>query len=329
MSDSLPRPIRLVFGDFFDLRPERRIEVLDYLGALWQTQFGGPPSSLSADLDALDDYYKPKLTTQALRRLVENLDAVPGRRPPIDAALCIPLDDRRALITAEGRALLEVAGRGLSRSFAAATDTDPDLELLLGVCIALVDFYSEPQRAWLRQTLTGGDLRPATLGYIVFLLLNNSVGRDQALRLPKNAEDDERLAGAVLPVVNAFASGIGGAPLKGRELTRMRSNWAVARAASQLPGIVHNEPGANDGRLSFIARSSEQAAIDRIAEALVKRRGFNAAWLEAALDDACQAFDRSRPLLLGWSMSWDSTAHTRQVCESLIWATRSFSGAAE
>lgn len=310
MSDARSWPAKLALGDYIDLPFARQRTVADYLELVWEAQFGRPAGLLSADLDALSVYYKPQMTPKSLRKFADELQPVRAPRPAIDNLYLIAVDKHRGLITPEGRAVLE-----LDRKL--GVDPTGEDDLVLSLVAALANFYGEPRRDWMRQTLTGGDLRPPTLGYVVFLLLNGSVGRDRALRLPRSPDDERRLADAVVPVANAFAKGIGGGPLTGRELSRLRSNWAVSEAGRQMPGIVRNETLSDSQRLSYVADNKESEAIDRVARSVSERRTFNYGALPEALDATSSAYEDARPLLLTWGMCWSSALHTRAVLEEL------------
>jgi hypothetical protein len=302
-------PKGLIFGKFFDLPAERQEGARIYLVQAWEAQFGHPPSTLSADLDALAELYRPDLPPKGLRLLADDLAPIAGARPLLPESLFIPVDDQRGLVTPEGRILLEFMSR-----FPGDPDTDEtgaDLAALVG---RLLDFYSKPRRDWMTKTVTGGDLRPATLGFVVFLLINGSTGAARALRIPNSASDETRLAGPVIGVVNTFSKGIGGTPLRGRELTRLRSNWAITEASRQMPGIVRYEPkvGSVNAR-AYVVDGAEDRTIDALASALIKRKDFARSSLMNALGNTVNAYEDVRPLLKSWGLSWETMSHTHDV----------------
>lgn len=302
-------PKDLLFGKFFDLPAERQERVRIYLAQAWQAQFGRPPRTLSVDLDALAGLYRPDLPPKGLRLLADALPPIAGTRPVLHESLFIPVDDRRGLVTPEGRLLLEF----MSRSSGSADADEPDTDLTPLVA-RLLDFYSRPRREWMTKTVTGGDLRPATLGFVIFLLINGSTGIARALRIPNSASDETRLGGAVIGVVNTFSRGIGGTPLKGRELTRLRSNWAITEASRQMPGLVRYEPKVGSANAqAYVVDGAENRTIDALAVALIKRKDFARSALVGALESTVDSYNDVRPLLKSWGLSWETMSHTRDV----------------
>lgn len=302
--------LRLAFGAFFDFETAQQEETLSYLRQAWLAQFGQPPRSLTVDLESLSSWYRPQVAAKNLRDLADSLGMVNEERPHIQAELYIAVDESRGIVTPEGRALIELVH--------ARNQPEEDRDaFVISVMARLVEFYSGPRREWMQKTVIGGDLRPPTLGYAVFLLINGSIGEDRALRIPRSQSDDTRLAQPVVAVSNTFASAIGGSPLKGRELTRLRSNWAVSEAGRQMPGLIRNQPTAGKGLLSFIAIGAEQRTVEKIAAALILRKSFDPACLPVALKATTDAYGEARPLLKSWEMSWESSPNTRKVCAQL------------
>ena len=320
MSSILPTQ---VFGTFAALAERQRQSVISYLDAAWRAQYGRPPGTLSVDLEMLSDVYASTTPARKLRLASAALRQIPMSRPLLDRCLFIPVDERRGFITPEGRALLELGS---------TADLSPDV--LQATLARLVDFYSAPRRDWIESTLVGGDLRPGTVGFVVFLLVNDSTAEARALAIPANADDEARLAAAVIGVVNAFSSGIGHRPLKGPELTRLRSNWVVTEAGRQLPGVVIVDAGPDrskelgsgrarggaksaEGRKIYIAEGRESDAVAATAVALARRRGFTVERLRAALADTMSAYREASPLLKSWGRSWETERHSTAVCHDL------------
>lgn len=298
-----------LFGTYNELSREQRLRTVDFLHEAWRLQFARPLGSFSVDLEALAPFYAPTLTAKRLRSLADALPASRIRRPVLSGNLFIPIGDDRGFVTPEGRLLLEVT--------APSGDVNALDERMLG---ALIDFYATPRRDWIARTFVGGDLRPATIGFVLFLLLNGSISDVRALRIPDSLEDEARLARAIIPVVNAFVEAVGAKPLSGRELTRLRSNWAVSEARAQLPGFVRSED-VDHARLIYIVEGQEANIINTLASALGRRRGFSLAALDSALEALARAYDHSRPLLLNWGLSWASDRSAQELTEALESAT--------
>lgn len=311
-----------MFGTFDRLTERQRQSVLAYLDAAWRAQFGRSTGTLSVDLEALRVLYASAVTpARKLRALAGELQRIPLSRPLVDTCLFLPVDETRGFVTPEGRALLEVC--------AADTAGEDRLEEVLA---RLVDFYAVPRREWIADSLVGGDLRPATIGFVVFLLINGSTAESRALSIPAAANDEARLAASVIGVVNVFSVGIGHSPLEGPELTRLRSNWVVTEAGRQLPGVVvvtsggdrARRPGpggtglpVTDGRKIYIGEGREGAAIEAAATALARRRGFTVQRLRDALRATLIAYREASPLLKNWDRSWETERHSAEVCRAL------------
>jgi hypothetical protein len=208
----LPALANTLFGVSRGLEPDERAAICAYLRAAWRAQHGRVPSTLSVDLETLGDLFRSHVQAKRLRGAAEQLDAVVESRPPLPEAVLVPVDDQRGFVTPEGRVLLDQLERSEQSGDQVITR-----DSVLTACALIADFYGSHQRRWMRKELTGGDVRPATLGFAVFLLINNSVGFDRALLLPSSPNDEAMLAGRVLPVVNIFSTSVGGSSVKPRE----------------------------------------------------------------------------------------------------------------
>lgn len=295
-----------VFGRFFGQAPTDQDRVLRYLTAAWRAQYHTEPRTLSVDLELLAELYAPAVQAKKLRSMAGELAPV-RERPHVGPELYVPVDSERGFVTPEGRILLEIM-----RSTATGVDRFEDL---LG---RLLSFYAEPRRAWMAKTFVGGDLRPATIGFVVFLLINGSVGEQRALQIPSATPEEGQLAAAVIPVVNAFSEGIGGSPLTGAELTRLSSNWAVTESNRQLPALIRPKRlGTRIGSI-HIEEGKETDTIDHLGAALARRRGLHPRDVEDALISTTEAYLDHRALLKSWGLSWERPQHTRAVCQRII-----------
>jgi hypothetical protein len=189
----------------------------------------------------------------------------------------------------------------------------------LAQLVRLAEFYSAPRRAWMSKTFEGGDLRPATLGFLVFLLMNGSVGPEQAFRIPDQEADERRVALSVVPVVNAFVEGIGGKPLQDREASQLSGNWAVTESRRQLPGLVrHLEGPKRRVERIYIEAGRSEAVIAAIARSLRRRPRLDAAVLGAALAETEAEYSNARPSLRAWGLSWESADATNRLTQSIL-----------
>lgn len=312
MSETHGTLAHTLFGVSRGLDVEEREAIVQYLRAAWGAQYGRPPSTLSVDLETLADLFRSHVQAKRIRAAAESLRAIGERRPLLPEAVFVAVDDQRGLVTPEGRVLLDELERA---------DADEPLVLsrdaLLSASALIADFYGTRQRQWMRKELAGGDVRPGTFGFLVFLLVNNSIGRDRSLSLPSAQDDEEALASRILPVINAFTTGVGGSPVKPRERERLRSNWIITEAKRQMGRLVDRADEDRTVRF-WIEPARETALIDELGRQLARRKGLTVASLGEALDRTMEAYDKARPTLTSWGLAHERTNHSRQVRDALV-----------
>ena len=231
MVNSDPALRSTLFGVSRGLESDERRAIRSYLRAAWRAQYGRMPSTLSVDLQVLEGLFRSHVQAKRLRDAAEDLEIIATRRPILPEAVFVPVDDYRGFVTPEGRVLLDE----LEKAEQAQSSTHIiNRETLLDSYALIADFYGESHRTWMRKELTGGDVRPATLGFAIFLLINNSIGSKRALLLPWALEEEEMLAGRILPILSEFSVSVGGSPVKRRETERLRSNWIITETKRQL-----------------------------------------------------------------------------------------------
>lgn len=294
-----------LFGVPRGLDQEELAEIEDFLRGAWEAQYRQPPSALSADLDRMKDVFKTGASAKRIRKMVNDLEAsgrVPRSVPP---ELFVPIDDRHGFVTPEGRVILDELAR---------LRTDDQRVLSRDSMVRAADFvaraYGTWQREWLRQQLGATSLRPGTYGVVVFLLLNGSSSREAALRLPADEEEERLLAKVVLPVIDAFATQLGGKQISDRESARLRSNWRLTEARRHL--FQHVRSDEHDGD-AFVWIDDEDATIRLLSDRLAARRDLDASTLTAALAAALEAYSSARPSLVTWGLSHERTNHSNDV----------------
>jgi hypothetical protein len=311
MTESTTTLAHTMFGVSRGLEPDERAAICSYLRGAWRAQYGRPPSTLSVDLEALADLFRSHVQAKRLRAAAEQLGVISERRPLLPEAVFVPVDEQRGFVTPEGRVLLdelersdESAGHVLTR------------DALLAASALIADFYGSRQRQWMRKELTGGDVRPGTLGFAVFLLINSSVGAPRALLLPSSQADEEALAGRVLPVINAFTVAVGGNPVKPRERERLRSNWIITEAKRQMGRYISRVDDDRTVRL-WIEDERESDLIDELGRQLARRKALSAASVGEALDQTLSEYNQARPVLTSWGLAHERAGHTRWVFDAL------------
>jgi hypothetical protein len=312
MTESRTTLAHTLFGVSRGLEADERAAIRTYLRAAWYAQYRCLPSTLSVDLEILDDLFRSHVQAKRVRAAAETLAIIAERRPLLPEAVFVPVDDQRGFVTPEGRVLLDELERGDEAAEHVLTR-----DSLLAASALIADFYGSRQRRWMRKELTGGDVRPGTLGFALFLLINNSVGADRALLLPFDQAEEEALAGRVLPVINAFAVAVGGKPVRPRERERLRSNWMITEAKRQMGRYISR---ADDDRTVrfWIEGQSESGLIDELGRQLFARKALSAAAVEEALSQTLAAYGSARPILTSWGLAHERPQHTRQVFGALI-----------
>lgn len=312
MTENTATLAHTLFGASRGFDAEERKAIVEYLRAAWRAQYGREPSTLLVDLDALDDLFRSHVQAKRLRAAAEKLGTVTARRPLLPEAVFVPVDEQRGFVTPEGRILLEEL-QHVEHDGPTTLTRDQ-----LSTATALIaDFYGSRQRDWMRKELSGGDVRLGTLGFVVFLLVNNSIGRSNSLLLPSSQSQEEALAGRILPVINAFVVSVGGNEVKQRERERLRSNWWITEAKRQMGSDITRLDEDRTVRF-WIEPDRETAVVDDVGRYLAKRKGVTAAAVNEALDRTVEAYDRSRPMLTSWGLAHERSAHTRQVRDALL-----------
>jgi hypothetical protein len=127
------------------------------------------------------------------------------------------------------------------------------------------------------------------------------------------------MASKFMDVVDAFATGIGGSPITGRERERLRSNWIVTEASRQLYGkVVRPDADRAEDAYIWIEADRELELIAELGERLAERKGLTPESLEKALDDTLVMFRSVRPSLVAWGLCFERPSHTDSVTSRLL-----------
>ena len=302
------------FGVSRYLEASDRLELVAFFRLAWTTQCGKAPGDLEGDLELLRPWFRPDLTGRIARKRLPSLSRLPCEPPRrLSAEAFLVLPGGRGLVTPEGRALLSLLEAGDS--------TIPD-KPLLDAQVEVNKFYGEGYRSRLSQLLSGGDVRPNTLAFVVFLLINGSVGDVDSFMVPKDPVQERQLAEAVASVLDPFAQGIGGRPLKDRERTRLRGNWALTESAAQLPELVSHE-----GSEFWIFEESRTKVPERVGVLVAQRRDKpSLIEFESALDGMQNAYRAVRPVLAAQRLAHDRPSRTESELRRMVAAYRTHSG---
>jgi hypothetical protein len=301
-----------LFGVSRGLEAEERTAIRVYLRAAWYAQYGRNPSTLSVDLEVLEGLFRSHVLAKRLRDAAEGLDAIGERRPVLPEAVFVAVDESRGFVTPEGRVLLDQLDRAEHSS-----EQVISRDALVDAYALIADFYGESHRRWMRKELTGGDVRPATLGFAIFLLINNSVGFKRALLLPSSVEEEQMLAGRILPVVSEFSVSVGGSPVRQREAERLRSNWIITETRRQLGPYIGR---ADEGRAAkfWVEEDREESLIAELGRQVARRRTCSASDLQVALRNTLSRYEVARPMLTSWGLAHERAGHTARVFDGFL-----------
>ena len=285
-----------------------------YLGALFVAQHGRAPAKLDDDLEKIGKLFRTGVSPKVVRQAVVNLPATGVSSPPqASDVIALEIDSKRALITPEGRVLLEVLQSKLNDH--QATISESELAWALSTVASL---YRGWQREWIRRHVSGGDLRPKSLAVVLMLLVNRSIGRDHALRTPRDRNEQGRLADAISRIVNAFLEVLGASGVSAAEAGRITSNWMYTEATRQLPGLVTKDKGE-----VWIEPSQERILVLRLAEILAgRKKPYPAETLEGAVKALTDTYHRQRPAFSALGLAHERPHLTQERLEGLMEAYR-------
>ena len=219
---------------------------------------GRPPGALASDLETMATLFGSGTKPRTLKDRVYALAPADEATRRLPSGVCLLVDDR-ALITPEGRILLDVL-----LELRQTGSLEIDLEHR---CNAL-EVASDLRRGWYANWLGkqfGGSLSAPVLGAALFLLINGSIGEERALTLPLDDDSDRRLGSVVLPVIANFSERLGGRvpDTSGGVL----KHWAFTQVSRLLGRDVARLKSA-DGSMMFVRTGHEAAFLDDIATRL-------------------------------------------------------------
>jgi len=293
------------------------------LGRAWEMQADRPTGEFGADLQALADWFDPKLRGQTLRdKLVELPPLDPGvMRLP--AMILLPCGDGRYLVTPEGRAWLECSRAPHAESggqviFSTAEAAPLERQLLA------------TYRAWTRhriedvvekRTGAGAPMLPTAAGIVLMLLVNRSLDAETAIRRVRDPMTQAKIDDVVADVLESFADVLGGASKRGRsrEHFSLWSGYPLTEARRRLAGGLVLD--ANEGFV-YVERASEGQVIDFVARDIARRRGADEATVDAAFAALVDAYRRRLEDLSGLGSGFERVGRTDALRERLLQAVR-------
>lgn len=252
----------------------------------WQYLYGDV-GDLESDLHRLRRLFDPVAQGGRLRRelgLIEGSGISEGPGPP----LSVRVDDRRWLVTPEGRCALALLGDALASQpadliFIGDEDRRPFEQALLLA-----------YRRWSRHRLEsvvrllGGGERPLQVpaaGLIVALLVNRSTAPERAVTRFRTGPERELVDRAFFAPIDAWTTVLAPDRQRGSENWRLISGWILHEAGRRLGDdlVIEQESRADDGRV-FI----REAARDRVVA--VVARDLARSTRKIATEDVREAF---------------------------------------
>lgn len=166
------------FGFPLDELTTENPRVLRYLIRAWIAEHGTEPTDFDEDLEKLRPLFHSHVTGNRVRDRVKTLDRIPQSRPYIPDVFFLPIDSERGLVTPEGRALIETTRDNNS-------DPSP-----ADAVAAVARFYGDSLRAWMAKSVETGLVPLPSVGFVIFLLINGSVGPERAMRFPSKQDEE-------------------------------------------------------------------------------------------------------------------------------------------
>ena len=287
--------------------------LVDALEELW-TAAMGPLRNLSRDLASLKRFFDPVASGERIRRELQTLPEVPPSARSLRPPLGLPVQDGKLLITPEGRVALALLRDVL------VTEADPvtvDASAIADGHIQLLELYRTWCRHRLNQTrdlLTGQaePLRIPSIGFLLVLLANQSIGPERALPDKQELDKIRIVEDAIFASAAAFARtlDVSQRGLRPDRESLYRGWWAgEARrrltGALELKGGVHIREGGDDEVLSLVARELARRDVDRAAVA-------------AAFDVLVAELRKREPELAQFGLAFERPPDTRRLRERLL-----------
>lgn len=274
------------------------------LESCWSDFARRTAGELKEDLELLRPLFGTGANAKSLRATLAALPPRDESRLALPAELALAFEDR-ALITPEGRVLLEVLQRLQHGGENVITE---------GQVIWAQDAALAVRGAWGRDWANkqlDGNMSPPVLGAACFLLVNGSIGPAHALRLPEDEREDRDLGRLVLPLVASFSETLGGnAPPVDSGL---RSHWVFTQVSRLLPLDVRRE--REIGGTSLYIREDREAALLMNLRARLGR--FEPTAVVTAVTRLVNGYRSVRGSFIALDQSYEDPRHTQRVQRAL------------
>lgn len=267
--------------------------------------------TLEADLKSLRHWYNPIASGKKLRDAIDALTSTPAF-PQIDLSdLVEPIDERRALVSPEGRVALWLIADALDKDPGASESALWFDTHTIGVAWSTL---TSTYRAWNRQRLISvtkllqedtATLRPTAVGLLLVLLINRNTAPERHLPAPKDRRIAQDIGNALSSPVLAFANTFAGttnAKASGIDLYR---GWALGEISRRLGSGLHKDPEG--------IWVEQEPAERRLIEALASRPANQTQNLGAALNATLKAYQDVRPTLTSLGIAHERPSGTARL----------------
>ena len=272
----------------------------------WLALMGRPPHLLEADLEDTAALFANGARLKNLKARIYALPEADAETQQLPREVVLIIDGC-ALITPEGRILLDVL-LDLQRTGGEEIDVDRQLSALTTATALRSEWHAQ----WLHNQFESPISAPV-LGAALFLLINGSVGRSHALRMPSDSERDRELGAVVMPLIAGFSKSLGGnTPVTDAGI---RQHWAFTQVSRLLGRDVAREK-AEYGTATFVRIGRERNLLDELASRL--ERTANAHRRYTAITDFIDGYRRARGSLAALGQMHEDSTTTRRITDRLL-----------
>jgi hypothetical protein len=293
-----------LFGAPLGYSPDSLNRWIRLLEGCWIAFARGTAGELDEDLELLRPLFGAGANAKSLRATLAALAPQGESGQGLPGELALTFEDR-ALMTPEGRVLLEVLHR-LQQSGENVIAEDQ----IIWAQHAALTARGAWGRDWAEKQLDG-NMSPPVLGAACFLLVNGSIGPEHALRLPEDEREDRDLGRLVLPLVASFSETLGGNPPPVD--SGLRSHWVFTQVSRLLPLDVRRERGI--GGTSLYVRDDREAALLMNLRARLGK--FDPTAVDAAVAQLVNGYRTARGSFIALDQSYEDPRHTQRVQRAL------------
>lgn len=332
-----------LFGTAATLSTPQATQLLHDLKRIWRVQVASLPEGLrkpaaprstdaseqvlADDLRLMKFWFDPIASGKRLRDVLGAIEPAGVAGEDIPEELILAIDPERWLVTPEGRAVMwavEASAEGDLDDLPEYTN----VYLSQGTIRTALVLVHEVYREWNRQRITGvaglltaetATLRPTAAGLLLILLLNRNTSPQRRLPSPDDPHASAEMTRAIAAPAIAFARELAGTEKASSRGVDLYRGWAMGEIARRLGTGLHR---AADG--IWIHPEYEDAARQRLIDALSDRPERIRSRLPRAVDAALAEYERVRPVLSGLGMAHERPSNTRRLRRDIVAASGCF-----